>query len=688
MRPDAPAYPFTAVVGMDDLSLALCLSAVSPSVGGVLVRGEKGTAKSTMVRALAAVLPPVEVVQSCRFSCAPTVPDASCPDGPHFNASVETRPVRLVELPVGASEDRVVGSLHLDRLLSAGETAYEPGLLAQAHRGILYVDEVNLLPDHLVDTLLDSAAMGRARVEREGVSVTHGARFVLVGTMNPEEGELRPQLLDRFGLAVEVAASREAAVRVEVVRRHLAFERDPDGFAALHAQDELALSLRIAGAQERVAGVALPDAAVETIARICAAYDVDGMRGDLVTARTAIAHAAWCGRDEVTDEDVRVAARLALPHRRRRNPFDDTDGAAEDLEQVLAEQAPEAPQGASDPDGPDGDGPGDGGPEGDGPDHDGPDHDGPDDDGGGPGGGLPPQPSGAGNDAGTDDSGDAAAPGTSADQAGKPYAARLLTHQRPGPGVAGRRSRATTTHGRHLRGVPLDDRRGQGLSVSATVHAAARRTRGSAAPLQLVRADLRRSQREGREGNLVVFAVDTSGSMGAAARVREVRTAVVSLLLDAYQRRDRVAVVTFAGDRARLVLPPTSSVELAQRRLAEVPTGGRTPLAEGLVEVAGLVRRQRARDPQRRPLLVLLTDGRATHGEQPLRRASAAAAHCAAEGISAVVIDCEKRSVVRLGLARELAATLRADYLDLGDVAADALSGVVRRRVAPTTGAA
>ncbi|MGZ4782271.1 MAG: magnesium chelatase subunit D family protein [Oryzihumus sp.] len=684
MRPDAPAYPFTAVVGMDDLSLALCLSAVSPAIGGVLVRGEKGTAKSTMVRALAAVLPPVEVVQSCRFSCAPTVPDASCPDGPHFNAPVETRPVRLVELPVGASEDRVVGSLHLDRLLSAGETAYEPGLLAQAHRGILYVDEVNLLPDHLVDTLLDSAAMGRARVEREGVSVTHGARFVLVGTMNPEEGELRPQLLDRFGLAIEVAASREAAVRVEVVRRHLAFERDPDAFAALHAQDELALSLRIAGAQERVAGVALPDAAVETIARICAAYDVDGMRGDLVTARTAIAHAAWCGRDEVTDEDVRVAARLALPHRRRRNPFDDTDGAAEDLEQVLAEQTPETRQDDPDPDGPDGDGPDDGGPEGDGPHDDGPD-DGAPDGGGVPGGGLPQLPSGGGNDAAT---GEADAPGTPADQAGRPYAARLLTHQRPGPGVAGRRSRATTTRGRHLRGVPLGDPRGQGLSVTSTVHAAARRTRGAATPLRLVRADLRRSQREGREGNLVVFAVDTSGSMGAAARVQEVRTAVVSLLLDAYQRRDRVAVVTFADDRARLVLPPTSSVELAQRRLAEVPTGGRTPLAEGLAEVAGLVRRQRARDPQRRPLLVLLTDGRATHGEQPLQRASAAAAHCAAEGISSVVVDCEKRSVVRLGLARELAVTLRAEYLDLGDVAADALSGVVRRSVAPATGAA
>src|SRR3954447_20811616 len=245
-----PPYPFSAVVETEDLGLALLLNAVSPAIGGVLVRGEKGTAKSTMVRALAALLPPVAVVEGCRFSCDPASSDPRCPDGPHAaDAPATVRPARLVELPVGATEDRVLGSLHLERALAHGVTAYEPGLLAAAHRGLLYVDEVNLLGDHLVDVLLDAAAMGRSTVEREGVSASHAARFVLVGTMNPEEGELRPQLLDRFGLTVEVAASRDPAVRVEVVRRRLAYEADPEGFAARWADEEDELARRIARAQ-------------------------------------------------------------------------------------------------------------------------------------------------------------------------------------------------------------------------------------------------------------------------------------------------------------------------------------------------------------------------------------------------------------------------------------------------------
>ncbi|MCW2665476.1 MAG: cobaltochelatase subunit, partial [Frankiales bacterium] len=225
-------YPFSAVVGLDDLRLALVVNAVSPAVGGVLVRGEKGTAKSTVVRALAGLLPPVAIVEGCRFSCDPAAPDPTCPDGPHAAPQADARPARLVELPVGASEDRLVGSLDLERALTTGVSAYQPGLLAAAHRGVLYVDEVNLLHDHLVDLLLDAAALGRSYVEREGVSVRHAARFLLVGTMNPEEGELRPQLLDRFGLTVEVAATRDPIERAEVVRRRLAYEADPEGFAA------------------------------------------------------------------------------------------------------------------------------------------------------------------------------------------------------------------------------------------------------------------------------------------------------------------------------------------------------------------------------------------------------------------------------------------------------------------------
>ncbi len=335
-------FPFSAVVGHDDLRLALLLNAVHPGVGGVLVRGEKGTAKSTAVRALAALLPDLDVVVGCRFRCDPAAPDPDCPDGPHPAVVAARHPARLVELPVGATEDRLVGSLDLERALAEGVRAYQPGLLADAHRGVLYVDEVNLLHDHLVDALLDAAAMGRAHVERDGVSVSHAARFLLVGTMNPEEGELRPQLLDRFGLAVEVRAARDVATRAEVVRRRLAFDDDPSGFTATWAPAERATAARIADAQARVGAVVLPDAELRRIAAVCAAFDVDGMRADLVIARAAAAHAAWRGAEAVAEEDVRVAARLALPHRRRRDPFDEAGVDEQALDDAMERARKEA----------------------------------------------------------------------------------------------------------------------------------------------------------------------------------------------------------------------------------------------------------------------------------------------------------------------------------------------------------
>ncbi|MEU1128209.1 AAA family ATPase, partial [Streptomyces sp. NPDC005899] len=350
-------YPFTAIVGQDDLRLGLLLNAVSPAVGGVLVRGEKGTAKSTAVRALAALVPEVAVVAGCRFSCDPQAPDPACPDGPHEAGAGVSRPARTVELPVGASEDRLVGALDIERALSEGVKAFEPGLLADAHRGVLYVDEVNLLHDHLVDLLLDAAAMGASYVEREGVSVRHAARFLLVGTMNPEEGELRPQLLDRFGLTVEVAASRDTDLRVEVVRRRLAYDDDPAAFAARWADEEAALRERIAAARGLLPRVVLGDGVLRQIAATCAAFEVDGMRADIVMARTATALAAWAGREEVTAQDVRQAALLALPHRRRRNPFDAPGLDEEKLDDALRDADP----GGDDGDDPDPGGPGGGG---------------------------------------------------------------------------------------------------------------------------------------------------------------------------------------------------------------------------------------------------------------------------------------------------------------------------------------
>jgi magnesium chelatase subunit D len=642
-------YPFTAVVGMPDLRLALILSSISPAVGGVLVRGEKGTAKSTMVRALAGLLPGVDVVDGCRFSCDPAAPDPVCPDGPHDGAPGHRRPARLVELPVGAAEDRVVGSLNLEKALAEGVTDYQPGLLAAAHRGLLYVDEVNLLHDHLVDTLLDAAAMGRATVEREGVSVSHAARFVLIGTMNPEEGELRPQLLDRFGLTVEVASSRDPEQRVEVVRRRLAYEADPDGFAAGYADDDTRLAEEIESAQRLLPAVKLPDDALRQIAEICASFEVDGMRADIVTARAAVAHAAWAGRDEVSTEDVRVAARLALPHRRRRNPFDAPGISEEQLEQALQDAQPPEP-------GPEDDGPGSGStppeapqevPQGDAPR------------------GQPQQQGGQQKTVG----------------AGETFKARVFRVKGMGEGERGRRSRAITDSGRTIGVQPPSVRDGRPHLV-ATVKAAAphQKARGrEGAGLKMRRQDLRFSLREGREGNLVLFCVDASGSMGAKARMREVKSAVLSLLLDAYQRRDKVGLVTFRGDTAELALPPTISVDAAASRLEGLPTGGRTPLAEGLLEAARVLRVEEIRDPRRRPLLVVVTDGRATSGADAVKRAQAAAGLLT--GVTTVVMDCESGKM-RLGLAADLAAHLGGEHVPLSDVAAESLADAVRARTA------
>ena len=682
----APLYPFSAVVGLDDLRLALIVNAVSPAVGGVLVRGEKGTAKSTVVRALAALLPAVEVVAGCRFSCAPG--DTDCPDLASHGAAVR-RPARLVELPVGASEDRLLGSLDLERALTTGVSAYEPGLLAAAHRGVLYVDEVNLLHDHLVDLLLDAAALGTSYVEREGVSVRHAARFLLVGTMNPEEGELRPQLLDRFGLTVEVAATREPAERADVVRRRLAYEADPAGFAAAYAEPDAALAAKIILARERLPAVLLGDHALREITTLCAAFDVDGLRADLVTAKASIALAAWAGRDAVTTDDVRTAARLALPHRRRRTPFEAPGLDEQQLQEALDSVPPEdGGPGAGDvgpdlpgQDGPDSDrradeGRADGGPDDEGPDDEGPDDEGPD--GGGPGVGAtrpPGQPAQRDADAGLTQpelAGMRAA--VSPGELFTPIALRVPGVNRR-VGAAGRRSRAEGGSGR-LTGERTQHGRLGSLHLAATLRAAAphqvRRGRIGAGVV-LRSTDLREAVREGREGNLVLFVVDASGSMAARQRMSAVKGAVLSLLLDAYQRRDKVALISFRQAGAELVLPPTSSVDAAATRLTELPTGGRTPLSAGLLRAAEVLRVEAVRDPARRALVVVVTDGRYTSGPAP----ELAAAHLARSGAAFVVVDCES-GPVRLGLAARLGGQLGGMALRIEELSAEALTAVVR----------
>lgn len=634
------AYPFSAIVGQEDLKLALLLNAVSPEVGGVLVRGDKGTAKSTAVRALARLLPPIRVISDCSFTCDPYDPNPECPAGPHrAEAPWEWRPARLAELPVGASTDRLTGTLDIERALTEGERAFEPGILASAHRGILYVDEVNLLSDHLVDLLLDAAAMGTNHVEREGVSVSHPSRFILVGTMNPEEGELRPQLLDRFGVTVEVCGNLDAAERVEIVRRRLRYEADPQGFAAEWTSADRELARGIEEAREMLPAVHIREETLYQIAEVCTHLGVDGLRGDLVTAKAARALAAWESRDTVATEDVRRAALLALSHRRRRGPFEETGLDSEELEKLLSE---------------------------------GPDPD-------PPGGGGAPSPDGGGTDSHALHSPEAR-PGSgertfSATQEFEP--ARLEVPEKGRGGPLGRRSRVVGDHGH-----PVDDRgageTAEDIALAATMRSAAphQRARARAGPgLVLRREDLRRNVREGREGNLVLFVVDASGSMAARSRMSAVKGAVMSLLTDAYQRRDKVGLISFRGEGAQMLLPPTSGVDLAASRLADLPTGGRTPLAAGLEKAAEVLQREHRRERERRPLLVVLTDGRTTAGPDPRD----AAAGLRRLGVASVVVDTEEGHV-RLGMAGALAGALGARCLRLEELRAEALVELVERR--------
>ena len=651
-----PSFPFSAVVGHENLRMALLLCAVDPGIGGVLLRGQKGSAKTTLARGLATLLPG---------------------DAP------------FVELPVGASEDRLVGSIDLRAALTGGERRFAAGLLQAAHGGVLYVDEVNLLPDHLVDVLLDVAASGVNRVEREGVSHSHPSRFVLVGSMNPEEGELRPQLLDRFGLSVDVIASTDPDERAEAVQRRLAFDADPEGFLATWQEAEAALRARL----ERAPLAPLPSHLILAVSTLCAQAGAEGLRADLVICRAAAALAGWEGSPEASESEVRRVAELALGHRRRRSPFEAPGMAADELESLLddafsAEESGDA-AGAGEDAGDPGD-PGDpGGAESDGAPH-GADADEltNDDDAEGERG-----PSGDG--ARTQSDGGPEDPGAGGEQVIEPRGApgRVRRIEAATSAVvtsvaqaSGRRTVTVGDRGRLVSDrVPEPGRPLGSIAVTATVTAAAAR-QGNGTALAIEDQDLREAVRQERAANLVVLAVDASGSMGAHGRMAAAKGAVLALLTDAYQRRDRVALVTFRGDAADIALRPTGSTEVAQARLRDLPIGGRTPLASGIDTALGLVRA--ATYGAYRPLLVLVSDGRATAaqgGLDPVQASLRAAAAVRRQGVSAVVVDAEGATMpggspagIRLGLARPLAEAMGARYLTVDDLSAETIADAVR----------
>ena len=681
-----PRFPFTAIVGQTTMKRALILNAVNTRIGGVLIRGKKGTAKSTAVRSLAALLPEVNVVRGCPYSCHPDNPQPLCSHGKE--TSPVTRQVRIVDLPVGATEDRLVGSLDIEQAIRSGSRSFEPGLIAATHRGILYVDEVNLLNDHLVDVLLDAAAMGRNYVEREGISVSHAAEFILVGTMNPEEGDLRPQLLDRFGLAVEVDSAFAAEERQEVVRRRITYEADPFGFMDAWQDAEAAERDRILRSQQLLPKVTVSDDILELITGICHEYQVDGLRADIVMYKTASTIAAYEGRDEVIAEDVREAAEMALLHRQRRQPFQQPHLVTEQLDQMM-DEFQNRPQNREPQDNSQSEEQDDGDP-------DPPEQE-----------DQPPEPEG--------DSG----PQDQYFEAGNPFSVRFLQVKPPdnrARPTSGRRARTVSgsPSGRYI-GAAVPQEKATDLALDATLRAAAphqqqRRSdlpdgpEPDTSPAFLIEPwDVREKVRETKTGSLILFVVDASGSMGAQRRMVAVKGAILSLLLDAYQRRDRVGLIAFRGTSAQVLLPPTSSVDLAHTLLSEMPTGGRTPLSRGLLLAMEVIEAEKQKDRNVLPLLVVLSDGRANvamgsasserpfaHPEPvegrttlPIAEARAMAAAIREQSIPAAVIDTET-DFLRLGLAEPIAEAMGAPCIKLEELHSDALADTIRMQLPAT----
>ena len=653
-------YPFAAIVGQDRMKLALLANAVNPAIGGVLIRGERGTAKSTAVRGLAVILPAITVA-TCRYRCDPDSGNLchECRDKRDASVSIETESqrVRVVDLPVSATEDRVVGTIDLETVLKDGRRSFEPGLLADAHRGILYVDEVNLLDDHLVDTLLDSAASGVNRVEREGVAFHHPAEFILVGTMNPEEGDLRPQLLDRFGLAAEIKGDRDPKARAEIVRRRLAFETDTAAFLEQWqpaTNDVMALIERARGL---LPTVEVSDHLLGLITHIANAMGVDGHRADIVMYKTARTIAALDGRSAVSLEDVRRAAELALPHRRRRDPFTPPGLDPDELDRsIQAFEARPAPAQATDAAADATDGAA----------------------GAADDSSLTSAPAenGPPGDANEADQRLASDEATTAPLVNAP---ERIPFQKP---RTGRRTSAEVKgrRGHSVRSRPMAQDDPPDIAIVDTVRAAAARRPQKGTP-EIGVQDLRVHRRMRKVGNLMLFVVDGSGSMAAQRRMQLTKSAVLSLLADAYKRRDRVGVITFRKTEAYETVPPTSSLDVAHARMHELPTGGRTPLAHGLELARLVVERERARDAQLRPILILLTDGVAnvglSAGSDPITDALQSAGAIARDHVPALVVDADRRHNRSSSLV-EIANQMAAAHVRLDALAAGQLTSLIR----------
>ncbi len=645
-------YPFSAIVGQSLLKRSLIYNAVDGSIGGVLIFGQRGTAKSTAVRALADLLPEIDVVDGCPFKCDPHDPDHMCEDCRSSfekgTLKITRKKMKVVDLPVSSTEDKVTGSLDISRAMKEGVRAFEPGVLAEANRNILYVDEINLLNDHLVDTILDSAAMGVNTVEREGISFSHPSRFILVGTMNPEEGDLRPQLLDRFGLAVYIEGESNEKKRITILRRLMDRDSDPMGFMERWRPYDERISKKIVDARERLSDIRVDESMFHlAIDKVLEAH-AEGHRADTIIMKTAIAIAAYDGRDAVEEKDIELAAALALAHRSRDPP--QPPPQEEEPEEEDEEEPPNDDQQNEE------------------------NHEDP----------PPPQEDDTPTETEQQEIPDVSDDDTVTFKTGAEFKIRSnaipkeLRVDNIVRSTGGRRTETESENGRYV-GYRVPHGRPSSLAFDATIRAAAsHQIPGSAFTIR--ESDIREKVRERKIGNLIVFVVDASGSMGTEQRMTAVKGAISSILTDAYQKRDRVSLVVFRGKGAETVVPPTNSIVLAKEKMNGIPTGGRTPLAAGLENGHSVIMRELTKDRKIKPLMVVVSDGRgnvSTGSGDPKADAADIAGTIAEYDYPALVIDSEV-GFLKLGLAQRLAENMHAKYMKLEDLKADTVMDAVK----------
>ena len=631
-------YPFTAIVGQDLMKLALILNAINPKIGGVLIKGTKGTAKSTAVRALADLLPEIEVIKDCPFNCNPKNLKESCHScqdkiiaGDIKEENIILKKMRVINLPINSTEDRVVGTIDIKEALMKGIKALEPGILAEANRNILYIDEVNLLADNVADILLDSAAMGLNIIEREGISFHHPSNFILIGTMNPEEGNLRPQLLDRFGLSVDVERIENVDQRVLIVKYVEDFQKDPNYFYSKFEKKQKDLRNKIVKARKSLNLVQISEEDLKKIAQLCIDFQTDGHRADITITRTAKTVATFNDRTVVNEDDIKIAAKLSLNHRLRRLPFEDQTFNEKDLEDMFEKQKE-----------------------------------------------LKTDKNNL-----NDITGDHQILNIKEEifEINKDIKADKIIQKkkiRKEMNISGQRIIHPTTS---VRGKYIGGQKPRGLKIPMSHDIALNETLNEAAlepenrdaiknggNLIIKEEHIHIKKRTGKSSYLIIFCVDASGSIGANGRMEVVKGIIFSILQSNYVYRDKVSLIVFRKDKAEIILPPTRSTDLAYKLLKEIPTGGTTPLVAGLIKAMDVALEENRKESGYIPLIILLTDARGNvYYKDAIDDVLKTGEQISKHNIGTIIIDVED-SNVKLEICKKLAKSANAAYYHIDDL--------------------